>query len=140
MKRIAVIVVALVVVIGSGLVHGVWGDRWQKSTALEEACARVAQVPLELGDWHGKEVIVDDEEFRRAGAEAYWMRTYTHRRQPLSVLVILMCGRAGRMSVHTPEVCYQGAGFQMLGTPRATKIAWADDEEPGRFWTARFGK
>src|SRR5207244_1355928 len=52
--------------------------------------------------------------------------------------VILMCGRAGRMAVHTPEVCYGGAGFDMLGAPAPYPVAF--DGKQAIFWTARFAK
>src|SRR3954467_767212 len=102
-NRWAVLAAALVVLLGSGLVHGLWSERWVKSVPLEEALARVPEVPLTLGAWQGEPIDVDAEAYRRAGAQAYWARTYS-RPDRESFLVILMCGRAGKMSIHTPEV------------------------------------
>jgi hypothetical protein len=50
------------------------------------------------------------------------------------VLAILMCGRAGKMAVHTPDVCYRGAGYDVGGDASAFKL------DGGQFWTARFTK
>src|SRR5262249_6236513 len=62
-------------------------------------------------DWKGNAVAVDPDTYYRAGAVTYWARRYVKRDQ--AVTVILMCGPVGKMAVHTPEVCYQGAGYEM---------------------------
>ena len=79
------------------------------SAALDDAAARIALVPKMIGDWHGHDEEPDDRSFEQAGAKGYWMRSYVNQRTKASVLAILMCGRPGKMSVHTPEVCYRGA-------------------------------
>jgi hypothetical protein len=65
------------------------------------------------------------------------MRAYTDSRQQ-SVLVILMCGRTGRMAVHTPEVCYRGAGYEMIQEPAAISIVSDAGSFEGAFRTANF--
>jgi hypothetical protein len=65
------------------------------------------------------------------------MRRYTHKNQAATVL--LMCGRAGRMSVHTPEICYQGLGYQVVETPVRQRVDFGGSRK-GEFWTARFTK
>src|SRR4051794_23502366 len=117
MPKLVATLVAVVLLVSAGVVHGLWTERWQPSPALEDAAEKVARVPLRFGDWVGKEGEPDPEAFAMAGARGYWTRTYTNERTGESVLVILMCGRAGRMSVHTPEVCYRGAGFDLADTP-----------------------
>jgi hypothetical protein len=67
-------------------------------------------------------------------------RNYTNRVTGQKVSVLLLCGRPGPMSVHTPEVCYQGSGYEIVGKQekRQTKI-----EATGRtadLWTAQFKK
>jgi Protein of unknown function (DUF3485) len=132
MKKLPIIV-AFALVAGSGLVHAVWKGGWRQSEELHAAVARVELVPLEIGGWRGKDLPVDPVEFAQAGAEAYWMRNYVN--QDRSVTVLLMCGRPGRMSVHTPEFCYQGLGYQMVDAAKSIAVT------PGaNFWTARFAK
>ena len=63
------------------------------------------------------------------------MRQYANPHTGDSTLVILMCGRAGRMSVHTPEVCYRGAGYEMHDQPAVRSF-----KDAGSFWTAQFTK
>ncbi len=135
MTRTHATVVALLLLLAGGLLHGLCAERWTPSPLLEEAVARVAQVPLEIGDWQGKAESDDVESFDMAGARGYWTRIYTHRRSGTRVLVILMCGRPGRMAVHTPEVCYRGAGYDMPDDATRQPL-----ETGGAFWTAIFSK
>jgi hypothetical protein len=128
------LLIATGILLASGLlVHSNATD----SGELEAAAARVAEVPLVIGSWHGTDDASDAASFSQAGAKSYWMRTYVHEESKASLLVILMCGRSGKMAVHTPEVCYQGAGYELVGAPKA--YAWSA-ETPQRLWTARFDK
>jgi uncharacterized protein DUF3485 len=138
MLRSLPVIIAFAFLISSGLVHGIWTERWEKSEALQNACARVEQVPLTIGAWQGKDLTVNPEEFALAGAETYWMRSYTNNKNQ-TVTVLLMCGRAGRMSVHTPEICYQGLGYQIVDTATRQEIDFSGSAK-GEFWTARFVK
>jgi hypothetical protein len=42
------------------------------------------------------------------------------------------------MSVHTPEVCYRGAGYELFGPPVRHDVK--DAVTPAAFWTATFVK
>ena len=133
--KTAATLAAVVLLLAAGALHGVWSERWNRSEDLERAAALVADVPLRVGDWEGKDVQPDADEFDRAGARAFWMRSYVHARTKASVLAILMCGRAGKMAVHTPEVCYRGAGYELFDTPAATPFG-----ESGTLFAADFSK
>jgi hypothetical protein len=134
MRRTLPLLTGLSLLCLAAVVHGVWTGRWQNSRALEEAAARVPAVPLAFGDWEGKDRPPDHEAFAGAGAKTYWMRVYRDRRSGDEVTVLLMCGPAGRMAVHTPEICYGAAGYDASGDPVR------EDLGPARFLTARFRK
>lgn len=140
MPRSYAALTALVLILLAGLVHGLWADRWGTAPELAAAAVRLSGIPMRFGDWEGKDMPVDAESFAMAGPTSYLSRLYTHRRTKASALVILMCGRAGKMVVHTPEVCYPGAGFELLDAPYPWPVRAAGGEELGTFWTARFGK
>jgi Protein of unknown function (DUF3485) len=135
-------VLVMATVLLSGWVHGLWSGRWQPEHELTEAVQRVDKVPMTVGPWSAETETPDDGEFYQAGAMSYWARRYTHAQTKESVLVILMCGRPGRMSTHTPEVCYQGAGFTLSGAPEAWTMSWQEiaSESTASFWTAQFRK
>jgi hypothetical protein len=138
MSRPLPLLVAIGVIVCAGVVHGVWTSRWQTSEKLAEAVARVPLVPGTVGDWHSKDVEVNPEGYAQTGALGYWMRRYKHQKTNREVTVILMCGPSGKMSVHTPNICYQGAGFVMQGDP----VRWtvADGDREAELWTADFYK
>ena len=95
---------------------------------------------MELGDWKAQTIDSDPAAFFQAGAQKYWTRSYVHARKKTTLFVILMCGRAGRMAVHTPEVCYRGAGYEMDRVPEALAVTTPSGESLGTFWTAKFSK
>jgi uncharacterized protein DUF3485 len=140
MPRFLAVAVALALLMICGVVHGWWADRWQKSAALEDACAKVPLAPMAFGDWQAQEIESEAAAFAQAGAQSYWTRQYTNARTRQTVLAILMCGRAGRMAVHTPEVCYRGAGFELYDAPAPTPLRSGAGEVLGTFLTARFAK
>ncbi len=132
------LIAALVVLLLSGLVHGIWTQRWQTSQVLEEACARVAEVPTTAGSWTAVNVETDAEPFQQARAAAWWMRRYSSGTATGPITVILMCGRPNHMSVHTPDICYSGAGFEMVGEQARKSIFFAKGSRTAEFWTASF--
>ncbi len=44
------------------------------------------------------------------------------------------------MAVHTPEVCYRGAGYDLRATPAPALVRDENDVEAGTLWSARFTK
>jgi hypothetical protein len=128
---------ALLVLVVSGLVHGLWTHRWGSAEELERASARVPTVPLSAGPWTGVNVEVDSQQFKQTRADSYWMRRYARPGESEVITVILMCGRPGSMGVHTPDICYRGAGFEMSDEPTRQVVAL-----PGgagaEFWSAHF--
>jgi hypothetical protein len=136
-SRFYAFLAAIVTLLASGvLYHALARD----SAQLDAAAERVAQVPTIVGDWHGHDEATDDGAFAQAGAKAYWMRVYVHQKTKASVLVILMCGRSGRMAVHTPEVCYGGAGFELQDAAKPCEFKNETGEKTSQFWTAHFVK
>jgi hypothetical protein len=99
----------------SGLVRGAWTNRWGPSGALEEAVSRLQGVPLVLGDWDGSVMHLSDREVALTEISGYLSRRYVNRRTGAVVSVLVVCGRPGPVSVHPPEVCYQGAGYEEFG-------------------------
>src|SRR5262245_13740506 len=119
MSRLVAVIVVFVAVVGSGAAAGLWTGRWGSTQALREAAARLDRVPLTLGDaWDGHPGELSDREIRIAELEGYLQRRYVHRRTGNIVSVLLVCGRPGPISVHVPEVCYAGAGFEATGPRR----------------------
>src|SRR3954451_18636542 len=117
MPRTLPIATALALVIAAGIVHGRWTLRWSKSHAVEAAVARLEGVPTAVGDWNGQELALDPRQLTMAEIAGHVTRRYVNRRSGAAVTVLLVCGRPGPISVHTPDICYAGAGYELAGPP-----------------------
>lgn len=138
--RLLPFLVGLGVIVASGYVHGLWTQRWEKSVELEAVVARLERLPGDLPNWKVYDGDIDDRALARAGAEGAWIKRYRSRDNQHNVLVILLIGRSGQMSVHRPEHCYSGAGYDLAGLPRRTVIPFGPEDTPAEFFTGRFVK
>jgi hypothetical protein len=129
-------------VLFSGLVYGLWTDRWHSPDALVKAVARVNQVPLTVGSWQGQNLgppAVNPAAFAKAGAQGYWMRRYVNTQDGRAVTAILMCGRHADIAVHAPEICYTASGFDMVESPAAFVLKPGQGlSTPAEFRTGEF--
>ena len=133
------ILVSLALVGAMGVVHGVFSDRWGPSEQLERAVVGLDRVPAQFGEWSGTDITIDPAVLRVAGIERGVFRRYHNSRTGDTVSILLVCGRGGPISVHTPDVCYEGAGYRQLAPEQRQDL----DGEGGRvdsFNAARFGK
>ena len=92
---------------------------------------------MDVGDWSGRPQTVDQRELIAAGLDGLIMRHYENRRTGRMTNVVLVCGRPGPVSVHTPEICYSGAGFQMVQS-QPVSFSVNPDSRTAEFLTADF--
>ncbi len=135
-RRLLPAVAGLAIIVAAGAANGVLTSRWTKSRAIEDGAARLGRVPAVVGDWEGKDVPLDRRAIEVAEIDGYLMRRYKDRRSGLSVDVLVVCGRPGPIAVHSPEVCYGGAGYDVESPAARLKLgtdeAWAIDmAKPG---------
>lgn len=112
-------VASLGILVASGIVQGRLTGRWSTSTDLSSAVARLDELPREVGTWKGEDADVDRATLQRAGIAGGVVRRYQDVRTGSTVMVMLVCGRPGPVSVHTPDVCYEGAGYELAAPPSA---------------------
>lgn len=101
----------------SGVVQGRISGRWSTNEALNLAVARLDRLPQQVGTWKGEDTKADLSEFKRAGILGGVLRRYRDERTGQFATVLLVCGRPGPISVHTPDVCYEGAGYDLAAPP-----------------------
>jgi hypothetical protein len=133
------VLAGVVAVVAMGVVHGVSTDRWRPSGELEAALAGLDRVPARFGDWAGEDLPYEPAEMARAGIQGCVFRRYHNPRTRETVSVLLVCGRGGPISVHTPDVCYAGAGYRQVADERLTEVEW-DGGTRSAFWVLRFAK
>lgn len=139
MSRILPIVVAVPAVLIAGYVHGRWTDRWMPSRAVELAVARLNNVPIKFGPWQGHDQKLSAETIKRAGIDGYVMRRYEAPGQGI-VSVLLVCGRPGPIAAHTPEVCYDGAGYSAIAEPAQLAIPLGLARDHDRLFSSIFAR
>jgi hypothetical protein len=139
MREILLTIGALAALVAASLVHGAWTNRWRKSAALEEAVAGLERMPSRLGGWRGEDLEMDPRQFARGGVDGWKAMRYTDSFDASSITTLLLVGRPGPVSVHTPDVCYGGAGYEMIGEPVRIEVAQPEGP-PAEFWTVIFRK
>jgi hypothetical protein len=139
MRRALPSLVALLIVLVANVVHGMWTGRWIHSHVLDERVAALARVPNSFSEWKGEDQKLDKGTTEAAGIAGYLMRTY-HNSQGELVQILIVCGRPGPISVHTPEVCYAGAGYVQTSEATRTLAGTAVSGRPSDFWALDFQK
>lgn len=137
MSRLLPLLLLLAGVAGSGIAHGLWSGRWNVSDGAERAAARLPDVPLTIGDWDGQMGELSPRHLSVAELSGARLCEYVNRRTGSVVSTLLVCGRPGPVSVHTPEVCYAGAGYEAVGA----RTRYSNPSLPGAaFWLCDFQK
>jgi uncharacterized protein DUF3485 len=134
------LLLAFTIIVASGIAHGLCSERWTPSPKVQQAVERLPSVPKNVGDWEGQDIDNDVAEKHRGDIQGALQRRYVRRGSSDEVTVALVCGRSGPISVHTPDVCYQGAGFRMAGEPTKHIVPTTGSGEPAAFWKASFVK
>jgi hypothetical protein len=141
MFQLLPILAAFLIVLGSGLLHGWWSNRWRPSLELAVAQARLPLVPVMFGDWERlQEQTVSLKEQQIAGIAGYLKREYVNRRTQQRMAVLLVCGKPGSIGAHTPEVCFAGAGFTQVSGAAKDSLVLANGAQRADLWRARFTK
>lgn len=121
------------------LVGAAQGLRSDHSAEVQAASERLGQVAPTAGQWAGQGRPLDRRELEAAEIGGCLLRQYT-RPDGRSLTTMLVCGRPGPISVHTPDVCYAGAGFKLEGSAARFTIDLEGGSGPARFWSATFVK
>jgi len=129
---------SIVVVVASGYVQGVWTNRWTRSHEVEDAVARLNRIDKDFGDWSGKPSELDPRALKLAAIDGYVARNYENRRDGTKMMVLLVSGRPGPISLHTPDICYPGAGFEAVSDPVVEVLEPVPGATPARFQTTKF--
>ncbi len=128
-----------VIVLGvSCYVQGMWSERWGTFPELKIYSDQLAQIPLDFGEWQGKNEEGSDAKILKiAGAEGELVRTYRNAAGE-EVRVSIICARLQDVFYHTPERCYPAAGFEMEGEPQQETFEIGNTQ--AQFFTTSFMK
>jgi len=142
MLRYLPVVLAFGLITAGGVVQGLWSHRWSDpGPAIASFADRLADVPMSIGDWEGKDQAVDPISIKGSGAVGYVSRHYTNKVTGQAVAIWFICGHPRDIAMHTPDVCYPGSGFtQQDQTIRYPVVLDEETQEKGDFFTAVFRK
>jgi hypothetical protein len=141
MFRYVPIVCGLVLIVFLGVVQGIWSDRWSdEGIAAAEFAARLANVPMQVGNWEGVDQSEEGNEraLKVAGAVGNLSRVFTNKVTGQTVSVYIICGHFRKITAHTPNRCYPASGFSSVGEQTQQPIAW--DDSTAEFYTKSFRK
>jgi len=108
--------IAMAIVLCTGFVTGIRADRWHDSKILDAAAVRLQDLPMKIGDWEGEAGELPQRIIEQSEVSGYVLRRYLNPKTRDAVSVFIGCGRPGPVAVHTPEVCYAGGGYELLGS------------------------
>ncbi len=131
---------ALALILLCGLVHGLWTQRWHPSVAMQAAVQRLASVRLQIGNWQAVDQPLKPKHLAQAGLAGAWSRRYVEQTTHEEVTVLLMCGRPASIAVHTPDICYWGAGYDGVAAQVRTDLTVTGLSGTQEFWTQSFRK
>jgi hypothetical protein len=131
----------LVILLAGTYVQGHRSDRWGRASSerLIEFTERLKDVPMQVGDWVGRDEPVKEDEFEASNCEGYVSRTYRNR-EGQEVNVYLVSGKALHVTIHTPDWCYVGAGYEKHGDPVQYELPVEGMEVNPEFLTTTFVK
>jgi hypothetical protein len=86
----------------------------------------LAEMPMTLGSWVGKDVPLDPIIARATGSVEHIQRMYQNTITGQRIELIFLYGPSSQMFIHAPETCYPGSGFEHVAGPIMHDITSGD--------------
>jgi len=140
-KQALPIALAVILIAIGTYVQGSWTERWGRvdSEVINQWVERMDHIPTKFGDWESEEAEKTPEDIKKvAGFSDERHLVFKNQRTGAMVDMVLMCGPARRVSVHTPDKCFKAAGFNLGEQQRQQDVA--SENMTAEFYTAPFVK
>lgn len=101
------------VILGVSYYCGAQTGRWGAFSGLPESQELLKKLPMQIGDW----VAEKDFEMDKASVtelqieNGYINRAYKNTKTQATVYLTIIVGPTGRVTVHTPEICFGGRDY-----------------------------
>lgn len=141
MMRQVPIILGVIALLGFTWAEARVSGRFQASNMTpEEFEALLKKVPMNIGEWEGTDLPVDDRVKRVSGAKGYVSRNYKNAITGDEVSIWLIVGHSKDVVRHTPDVCYPSSGFTQRAPENSMQPFVFDGETMGDFYTNSFVK
>ncbi|MCE9529765.1 MAG: EpsI family protein [Planctomycetes bacterium] len=131
------LLIAAIVLTLSGIVHGMWTNRWAP-TDVNEGKNLLEGLGAELGDWKTGDFLKINPAELPANTRCD-SRRFMPSKTGKPITVSITSGSPGAVAVHTPDVCYLGAGWKLRGAVSKQSTPLPDGKSAS-FWVADFTK
>lgn len=140
MARLLPVYLATALVLGAGGWLGTRMGRWSPRADLESmlAAARVDAIPSSVAGWTGKPEKFKTRELEVARARWSYWSTFTKPGVPGAVSVMVLGGEPGPIAVHTPDICFVGAGQTQVDPVQIMAVPDPSEGGEALFKTSRF--
>lgn len=140
MLRSVLIVVAVAVLVGAGVLASIRTNRFGVSEDLYAAGQKLKAIPRTVGAWETtQDLELDPKVQERAEAVEYVSRVYQHRDTQVQLSVLLLCGEPGPIGSHTPDICYGGTGYD-TNVPKGVRSVMLPGGKASTYYSAKFRK
>ena len=85
-------------------------------------------IPVEIGNWHGKEMPVDERTYEILETRNVLSRTYENR-EGGRIHLLVVASYKDRRVAHPPEVCYLSSNYTLLNS-REGELLWKGGRIP----------
>src|SRR6516165_8328539 len=140
MLRLTVTLAVCVLLIGSGVIQGIWTNRFHNQDAsFREHADRVSRVPMIVGEWDGR----PNEEEAKLPPEQRGcsiVRDYVDRHGNRVSIFLTYGGNDPLCFNHTPLGCYPSNGYKVVGARTKFDVPGQDPNYPATFDMAQFEK
>lgn len=94
---------------------------------LNSAKESLSKIPETIGAWTSTPLTIDERELRLGEISGYFRREFRHAETGRAVVLTILCGAAGPMSVHPPTACFEGVGYSLISGPSVVGVTDAED-------------
>lgn len=136
-RRIAFLVIALVVTLAVGVLNRTMSQQWGRAEEYQRAARLLENLPAEFGPWRA----VEKKELGRSAMEllqcqGYTYQTFRHNETGDLVQLAVLVGPGAKMSVHVPEICFEATNYRLVQDRERVQVS--DGEREDFFWRVRF--
>jgi hypothetical protein len=114
---------AVALTIAAAVVQGRLANRWDKPADLTAAAERLKAFQQDVGPWRAAgSYKLTPQVTSTLQCAGYIYRRYVNANTGEAVVLAVLVGPPGPISVHTPEICYSGADYTQMGERQAVSL------------------